>query len=474
MKGQTVSANPAQSWSGNLPGLGTPDSGDTQNVSKVSPEPSLTADGFPCNPALQENKDVTLRKVVPVENTEGLVAKFAENFTKLIEEAIWNVDTLEHEPQPNPRLPSPVATGNLTLGSVPTEEYENGCLNPLLQSYNIVDLKESDEQVCNLLKGHMVNIGEILQTKWSLLNEESQQKVMTEIRALYQLLTTFSSEELATILERESSKLETVPKIEHLQSLHEAIHKNYQKLAAILQPTEPFINQMNNLRKALRPRIHLLKLNQLEGLHKASDFSWATCNERTCQDPKKINQNGLAEQFDKDILRSSNFAIFNSEGLLQFHSAVKNHECQQEDTENKSERFKNECQKQLIEFCDDYPNKTLAVVSDLTCQTPYNLLYQTFNDLITEKLGPGYWIAPQERKIETRILPQPDGMLTVVLTLSFTSYKLTSMNEDNNYQVDQPVLIKSSITLDPERLEERKLDDIDLRLLAATSCTNIG
>ncbi|UYM15575.1 hypothetical protein [Endozoicomonas euniceicola] len=320
----------------------------------------------------------------------------------------------------------------------------------------------------------MVNIGETLQTKWSLLNEESQQKVLTEIRALYQLLATFSSEELATILERESSKLETAPKIEHLQTLHEAIHKNYRTLAALLQPTESVINQMDNLRKALRARIHLLELNQLEGLHKASDSSWATCNERTCQDPKKINQNGLAEQFDKDILRSSNFAIFNSEGHLQFHSAVKNHECQEEDTENKSERFKNECQEQLIKFCGGYPGKMLAVVSDLTSQTPYNLLYKTFNDLITEQLGPGCWIAPQERKIETRLLPQPDGMLNVELTLSFTGYKLTSMNKDNNYQVDQPVLIKSSITLDPERLEERKLDDIDLRLLAATRCTNIG
>ena len=473
MEGQNVSAAPAQGWYSYLPSLSNKpaNSSDTANVSKVPSEPSLTAAGSSCDPVFQEGKDVKQRKVVSVQNPEP-VAQFAANFTELLEDAIWNKYTPEHEHQPKPRLPSPATAGNIALGSLPAGEGENSSPTPLLQSYNIVDLKESDEQVYKLLKDHMANISKTLQTEWCLLSEESQQSALTEIRALDQLLKTFSSENLATVLEKESSRLKTAPRIEYLQSLLEEIYNNYRSLAALLQPTEPVIKNIKNLCNALRLRIQLLKLNQLEGPHKASDSSWAVCNRITCADPGKINPKGLSAQFDKDILRNSNFAIFNSEGHLQFHSAVKNHECQEEDTENKSERFKNECQKQLIEFCAPPRNKMLAVVSDLISQSPYNPLYHTINQLLTEQLEPGYVVAPQERKTETRLLPQTDGTLVVELILSFSSYKLTDPDL-RQYRVNQPVLIKSSITLVPDRLEERKLDDIDLQLFTATSCTNM-
>ena len=480
MEGQNAASASSPSWYNywlDFPGLRKKlaDSGEPPaNVSIVPPTPSQTAAGSPSDPALPETKDLRQRTVVSANSSiQGPkpVAHFEENFTELLEDALWNKYTPEEEPQPRPRLPSPTVAGNISLGTVPTEEGKNEKIEQLLCSYDFIELQDSDKQVCNLLQHSTSSVKTICQKEWGLLSEEDQQDALKEIRALAQLLSTFSSNDLATILVRESSRLEAAPGIEHLQSQLEEIYENYRVLAALLQPTEPVIQHAKALCNALYPRIQQLQVNQLAGSHKASKSSWVSCNDVACGDPRKVNPDGISAQFDIDILRNSNFAIFNCERELQFHSAVKNYEYQQENNENSSERFREDCQKELIKLCAGYPGNMLAVVSDLASQSPYNPLCHAMNQLLTEQLKGDYVIAPQERKIETRLLPQPDGTLVVELTLAFNQYKLNAP-DGRQYLVDQPTLIQSRTTLDPGRLEERKLDDIELHLLCADSCIN--
>ncbi|MCW7553377.1 hypothetical protein NX722_12185 [Endozoicomonas gorgoniicola] len=453
----------------------TTNSGKTTKVSIVPAEPSQTAAGSPSDSALPETKDVRQRNVISanssIQSPDEPVANFDKNFTALIEDALWNTCPPEEEDQSRPRLPSPTLTGNISLGTAPTEEGKNEKTEQLLCNYDFVELQDSDKQVCNLLQHSTSSVNTICQKEWRLLSEEEQEDALKEIRALTQLLSTFSSDDLATILVRESSGLEAASRIEHLQSQLEKINENYRGLAALLQPTEPVIQDTKALCNALYPRIKQLQVNQLAGSHKASESSWESCNNVACGDPRKVNPDGISAQFEIDILRQSNFAIFNGEGELQFHSAVKNYEYQQENNENSNERFKEDCRKELIKLCAGYPGHMLAVVSDLASQSPYNAMCHAMKQLFTEQLKGDHVIAPQERKIETRLLPQPDGTLVVELTLAFNQYKL---NDPDGRQclVDQPALIKSRTTLDPGRLDERKLDDIELHLLSADSCIN--
>ncbi|MET4694868.1 hypothetical protein [Endozoicomonas lisbonensis] len=483
MEGQNTTPATSPSWYSYLPdfpGLRkkSVDSGEPTNVSVVPPESSLTTARSPSDPALTENKDVRQRDVVSTHssihsstNSPEPVAHFAENFTELLKDAIWNKYTPEDEPQPKPRLPSPTVSGNIALGTVPTEEDENEKLEQLLQSYDVVDLQDSDRQVCNLLQYYTSSVNIICQKEWRLLNEAEQQDALKNIRAFAQLLNTFSSDDLATILVRESSRPEAAQRIKHLQSRLEEIYESYRGLAALLLPTEAVIQHTRALCNALRPRIQQLQVNQLAGSHKASESSWASCNNVACGNPGKADSEGISEQFDRDILRNSNFAIFNQEEELQFHSAVKNYEYQQEHTENSRECFKKDCHRELIQLCAGYPVNMLTVVSDLASQSPYNPLCHTMNQLLKEKLEPGYVVAPQERKTETRLLPKPDGKLVVELTLAFNQYKLNAP-DGRQYLIDQPTLIQSRTTLDPDRLDERKLGDIELHLLSADRCIN--
>ena len=416
-----------------------------------------------------------------------VVGTFAENFTELLEDAAWNnVDQrsnlqdrdsgVEMEMEMNP-VPGPESSLNLFLREFePAELPEDWSIALLLKDYDVVNTKELDDLVCSKLQSGLAKLSGLDRATWATLSAEQKTGYIDHIRELAYIFQQLPPQELVDSLIRDSHSMETPQRLGHLEAWLNWMTRTHVNLSDLLNRDEPVLHSLYSLLKTFRTPLQQLKMDCLKGCHTASEPSLERCNRMAAGDPGTLNADGTAAQFDTDILRNSNFAIFDRNGQLQFHSAVRNHERQLNEAGDEvavcDSRYMEDCRRALIELCQDAPKEMLAVVTDIVTQSPYNPLFNTLNDLCSEKIEPGYILAPQKRRTETRLRPNDDGTLSIKLTLAFNQYKLTAP-DCNQYVVDQPVLITSTMTIDPQQVASRRLGPVKLTLLQASDCRHL-
>ncbi|WP_062260087.1 hypothetical protein [Endozoicomonas arenosclerae] len=396
---------------------------------------------------------------------ETFTSTYSDEFTELMTDALWNIcedpaSDLQHKPETD------ISNPEQSLGIHLPDVLQKSDEDMLEQSYEVVEMDAVDQEMSRTMDHYYSILGGLDSINWGALSEAEQESIIADVLKLTTFLDSVSVDVLAKSLCRIIDSSDSGHYQKSLKEKMMNMSSFRQQLASLFDRSTPVLRLLSQLQSHLRTEYHRSQMDSLSGEHLASEVNWETTNRIASMEPGPLNSDGTAQQFDTDILRKSNFALFDKSGL-SFHSAVCQFECRQDSSktvDENDERFKEECRKQLLSLCEGKPDALKGVLTDLVSQSPYNPLGNTLRVMAQEQLGEFHVFAPQERKFETQIHKGEDGSLNLRFVLAFPSYKLTT-EEGHCFHIKQPVTITSSMNMSPpEFVKDRKLGEIKVVL----------
>lgn len=405
------------------------------------------------------------RQVCPEPNDTPIKSHYSDQFTQLMTEALWNIcedSESEAVAEPVNEINDPPDSLGVVLPSL-TSESEQEMID---FDFEVVEMETVDQELVQSLDHYVSVLSEFNLTRWRGLTEQGQKAFIGDVLKLTAFLDLLSPKGVSESVFRLMGNLDPETFQSALRERIERLQCLGQQLARLLNRKSQILGLLTELGSQLEAEHLRSQMNGLSDVHQSSQSNWETTNRIVSMDTDTLNPDGTAHQFDRDILRNSNFAIFDQHGL-SFHSAVCQFEHRQNSSNSKDqndEHFKEDCRAQLLSLCQGKPEALKGVLTDMVSQSPYNPLVNTLRVMVQEKLGVHRVIAPQERKCETQIHRHEDGRLQLKFVLAFPSYKLTT-EEGHCFHIKQPVWITSSMEMKPpEYTIGRKLGDIRIAL----------
>ena len=418
------------------------------------------------------------------EQAQDPVAIFSDNFTELMNDALW-IDTSASSSEEAAMGVDPLQTQSeravLEKEGLSNPSLGISCDRGKSEDFEHRDLKEEDQLQGfeNIEKEHFY---ESLSDDFSSLLDYLNRVLPSDEKTVDQVWSRLSKKDQTELVDR-IDKLHNLFRLPHMYPFPEALKiftrkefsksKINKKLEDVHTKLVELLSHDQAILADICKLLLGLQLNRLSDSHKANNDIWNSCNDVIVpSDKSRLDKTAAERQFDKDIARHSHFVLHDAQGNRKFHTVDERKKVPEPKAGEEVDLtlYIGACRDALADFVkieglpDDEQDRLITILSDLVAQTPYNPLLHALNEVVNEKCQSQYVIAPQRRKTETNIRKQEDGSFMISFSLAFSEYKLTGAKGRDQCLVKQCMLVASGMRLTPGKLNERKLEDINVTL----------